>query len=136
MDNNAFESLNRYCEARECQLDRTGQLERDLGLETRLVGALEASAVSTASLADLVSRKLREAAVYRGNTLGGAETLALEMEWARGRAIDVNRAGLQAQVGELADLVGPMTAVELLRPLCAPRSALAFSDEEVARPRR
>lgn len=137
MHNNAIEDLSRYCEARERHMDMREQLELDHGLESHVVAALTASQVHPEALADMVSRKLGEAATYRGKTLGGGEVLASEMSWARRRAIEVNRSGLKAQVSELAELVGPVTMLTMVRPLCAPRPVpkLAFSDEEAARPR-
>ncbi|MEJ7745237.1 MAG: hypothetical protein WKF61_00465 [Luteimonas sp.] len=116
----ALDSLDRYCEARSQQMDDNEQQEPDAGLEARVVSALEETGVASDQVGEIVLHHLRDDANIRARILRGPDALTKEMTYVRSRAIEVNRGGLQAQVREVADLVGPLAMVDSLRPLCAP----------------
>jgi len=116
----ALEALDRYCEARSQQMDEREQMEPDAGLEAHVACALEQAGVASDQVGEIVLQHLRDDATIRAQIVRGPETLAKEMAYVRNRSIVVNRGGLQAQVREVADLVGPLAMVDALRPLCAP----------------
>lgn len=120
MAENALDSLDRYCEARSRQMDAREQLEPDAGLEARVVTALSQAGVAPDQVSEVVVQALREDASARARILRGPDVLAKEMAYVRSRAVTVNRGGLPAQVREVADLVGPLAMVDVMRPLFAP----------------
>ena len=120
MENSALDALDRYCEARMRQMDDREQHERDPGLEARVVTALEQAGASAEQVGEVVLQHLRDDAQSRALILRGPEVAAREMAYVRTRAVTVNRGGLDAQVREVADLVGPLAMVDALRPLYAP----------------
>lgn len=120
MADTALDSLDRYCEARSQQMDEREQLEPDAGLEAHVVSALSQAGVAPDQVGEIVLQTLRDDACIRAQILRGPDVMAKEMAYVRNRAIAVNRGGLQAQVREVADLVGPLAMVDALRPLCAP----------------
>ena len=119
MDHSGLDELDRYCDARHRSMDEGQQRERDAGLIERVTAALDHAGVDAQHLAPVVARTLHDDAVYRASVLAGPDALVRETTWARRRAIEVNQSGLSAQVSELSDLVGPLTMVQTLRPLCA-----------------
>lgn len=120
MELSALDALDRYCEARACQMDDREQHERDAGLEARVVSALEQAGASPDQVGEIVLQHLRDDADARARILRGPEVMTREMAYVRTRVITVNRGGLEAQVREVADLAGPLAMVDALRPLYAP----------------
>lgn len=119
MTQSALESLDRYCEERSRQMDDREQQEPDRGLESHVVSALAQSGAAPDQVSEIVLQHLRDEANVRARILGGEDALGKEMAYVRTRASAVNRGGFEAQVREVADLVGPLAMVESLRPLCA-----------------
>lgn len=124
MDLSALDALDRYCVARAQQMDDREQHERDVGLEARVVSALEQAGANPDQVGEIVLQQLRDDAITRSNLLRGPEVMAREMAYVRSRAITVNRGGLEAQVREVADLAGPLAMVDAFRPLFAPDQEL------------